>query len=454
MKFTRQLLRRAAAALALGLAGLTGVALAAKPAPTASASAESPALRALLDRQVGQDPAQEFHLSAALAALDGAKPAAALRRHLLHAYLRQAAQEPLLPVTSVREAIAAAATALPVESDPQALARWEIAVNRSFALTWRAQAVALPPELEASRKNLREVGPGLWSDHQADGRTRGFIWRAVLRNRSALALPLGEFRLHPVGRPPYSMLFNCSLPRYAESTVPAAGQDTAYLCRAAASLGPEHPAYAQFVRQFTGQAPVEWRIEPRDLIGSASAEALVGRLEKLARERTDALLATTADCPSGGDCAPAKAAAGAEARASVPGDPRWSRIRSHLHIAGTALGMLLAYAFLVRLIGRGGASVVAVVLGWIGSASWMMAGRNGEVFTIGSYAGTPGALVMPLLLIGIAAIGPLVAVAVIATVHELVFGDRERVLRDLHLAFVRSIAEGLVEVLLGRRRRR
>ncbi len=444
--------RRSACALALAWVGLV---TAAKPPPAPPGVVESPALRALLERPVGQDPAQEFHLSAALATLDGAKPAAALRRHLLHAYLRQAALEPLLPVSSVREAIAAAASSLPVESDPQALARWEAAVNRSFAPAWPPEAVALPPELEASRKDLREIGPGLWSDHQADGRTRGYIWRAVLRNRSALALPLGEFRLHPVGRQPYSTIFNCTLPRYAESTVPAAGQDTAYLCRSAASLGPEHPAFAQFVRQFTGQAPVEWRIEPRDLIGSTSTEAMVGRLEKLARTKTDTLLAQHADCRSRGDCPPTLAAAGADGRSGLLANPRWSRIRSQLHVAGTALGMLLAYASLVRLIGRGGAAAVSVVLGWIGAASILLRDWDGQLFfTSGSYLGSPGAFFGPIFLIGFTIMIPIVVVSLISVVHELAFGDRAGTLREMGRVVIKSLAEGLTDVLLGRRRRR
>lgn len=355
----------------------------------------------------------------------------------------------------MRAAIPAAAALLPLERDPQAVERWQAVVNRSFSVVWPQTAVALPPELEASQKSLREIGPGLWSDHLADGTVRGYVWQATLHNGSALALPLAEFRLLPPARNPASIVFNCALPRYAESMLAAAGEDTRYLCRASTTVGPAHPAYAQLLRQFTGQAPVDLRIEPRDLLTSASAEALLGRLEKLARPMTDALLAQHADCRSRGDCAPAPALAATKSPLAVLDDPRWTRIWTNLHIAGTALGMLLAYAFGVRLIGRGGASVVAVVLGWISAAQWVMNLANGQpLFTRGTDAGAMAALVAPVYVIGVAAIAPVLAVSAISFVYELVFGDRAATLRDMGRAFIKAMAEGLVDVLLGRRRRR
>ena len=371
------------------------------------------------DDALGPDPAA-WRYSAALEALAASGQADALRRVLLRRHVAQALGDAATLTQTVRQALAEGEGLPPPDRDADLRGRWIELVNRHLQAAATPAGLPLPPELEADAARLREAAPGLWSLHAADGTLRSRIWWLLLHNRATVPLALAEFRVRaPAG--PEATVWDCALPRYAETNLVAPGRATAYLCRGSAATGTPR-GWTDLAGQVRAGRPPPLRLEPVDLSDANAVQRLYGRLEGPLKAEAEAL-ARRLPGPS------ASAAAAAQTRAAggagVPGDSRSWAERARL--AGLAMVGMALYALLVAALGRRTAITVNVLLL---TALALAAAFNGLpaswslLPTVDLRA--PAGLLRPLLM---ALAAPVLATAALAVVYELLFGPNIGLLR-------------------------
>ncbi|MFT3819216.1 MAG: hypothetical protein QM750_16500 [Rubrivivax sp.] len=326
-----------------------------KPVPAAPASPPPPPSRRVdapwFDQPLGADP-QAWRYSAALELLSAADQAEVLRRVLLRRHLLQLAGTPAAAAQTVRQALAEGASQPPAPADGALRSRWAELVNQYLRAAPPPGALAVPPELEADQARLRETAPGLWSLLAPDGSLRGRVWWLPLRNGAPQALALADFRVRaPAGG---GMVFDCSLPRYAEMALAAPGQDTAYLCRSGAGAGSAE-AWDELARLLRRAAAVPLQLEPAELSDASATHRMALRLE--APQHAAALeLAAAADAAQA--AASTAAAHTAASRPAATAAPRGAL--APLRFVGVALLALAAHALLQALAGRR----AALLLSW------------------------------------------------------------------------------------------
>jgi hypothetical protein len=350
-----------------------------------------------------------------------------LRRHLL-----QWAGTPAGAQT-VRQALAEGASQPPAAADGALRSRWAELVNQHLRATLPQAALPVPPELEADQSRLREAAPGLWSLLAPDGSLRGRVWWLLLRNGAPQALALADFRVRVPAGSSAGLVFDCSLPRYAEMALAAPGQDTAYLCRSGIGGGSTE-AWDELVRLLRRAASVPLQLEPAELSDDAAAHRMALRLE--APQHAAALeLAAAADVAAQAAAqaaASVAASAGAAAARSAATAPRSAL--GPLRLTGIALLALAVHALLQALTGRRAALLL--------SAGALMA-----LSLLAVFKGLPGlwpapAGVPPLPRVLAALVLPLFAAALLAAVFEL--------LRALGRGVLLPLFQNLSDRLSGR----
>jgi len=299
-------------------------------------------------------------------------------------------------------------------------------------------ALPLPPELEADQARLREAAPGLWSLLAPGGSLRGRVWWLLLRNGAPQPLALADFRVRVAAvAGSAGMVFDCSLPRYAEMALAAPGQERAYLCRSGAGSGSAE-AWDDLARLLRRAASVPLQLEPAELSDAAAAQRMALRLE--APQHAAALaLAAAADAAqaavqvaASAASAASAAASSAAARAAAAAAPR--PVPGALRITGIALLALAVHALLQALAGRRAALLLS-------------AGALAALSLLAVFKGLPGlwpapAGVPPLPRVLAALVLPLFAAVLLAAVFEL--------LRALGRGVLAPMFRGFSERLSGR----
>jgi hypothetical protein len=317
----------------------------------------------------------------------------------------------------------------------------------------------IPPELEADAKRLREAAPGLWSLHAPDGTLRGRVWWLLLRHQAQLALPLAEFRVRaPAGST--AMVFDCTLPRYAEMALAQPGRDTAYLCRANAGSGTPS-AWDDLARRLRSAATLALQIEPVDLSGPAPVQRVALRLEAPHKAATDALVAAAQAAanaaPSAGGARPAAVAPGARAASAGAGVPT-AAVRTwadRLRIGGIVVAAVVVFSLMASFAGIRAAMLTSGLLLTVLMLAAMFKGMPGLSVLSNLLprvdSATPGSALSPLRIA--AALGlPVVATLALAVCHELLFGERIGILRGLAGRLADLLADGVVDRIFGSRR--
>ncbi len=410
------------------------------PPPPPSRHVDAP----WFDQPLGAE-AQAWRYSAALELLGASEQAETLRRVLLRHHLQQLAGTPAAgaQTQTVRQALAEGASQPPAAADGALRSRWAELVNQHLRAVPPPSALPLPPELEADRARLREAAPGLWSLLAPDGSLRGRVWWLLLRNDAQQALALADFRVRvrvPAAGSGAGLVFDCSLPRYAEMALAAPGQDTAYLCRSGIGGGSSNSsngleAWDELARLLRRAGSVPLQLEPADLSDDAAAHRMALRLE--APQQAAALsLAAAADAAAAQTAAHAATSAAASANAAAAGStaaaPRPAL--GPLRIAGIALLALVVHALLQALTGRRAALLL--------STGALMA-----LSLLAVFKGLPGlwpapAGVPPLPRVLAALVLPLFAAVLLAAVFEL--------LRALGRGVLLPLFQNLSDRLSGR----
>ena len=247
------------------------------------------------------------------------------------------------------------------------------------------------------------------------------------------------------------MVFDCTLPRYAEMALAQPGQDTAYLCRANAGSGTP-AAWDDLARRLRSSATLPLQIEPIDLSGSTAVQRVAMRLEAPYKAATDALVAAAnASTRNAG----AQAQAGARAAsAAVPS----AAVRSwadRLRLGGVVLVAVVLFSLMASMAGIRAAMLISLLLlTGLTLASLFKALPGLSVLTQllpRIDPATPGAALSPLRIA--AALGlPLLATLALALCHELLFGERIGILRGLAGRLADLLADGVVDRIFGSRR--
>ncbi len=400
------------------------------------------------EQPLGPEPAA-WRFSAALDAAGASGQADALRHLLLRRHLAQLMGAAPDTTTTVRQAMAEGQSLRAPDADLELRGRWTEVMNKHLRATLPTAAPPVPPELEADTARLREAASGLWALHAADGSLRGRVWWLLLRNQAALPLALAEFRLRaPAG--PINMVFDCSLPRYAEATLALPGRDTAYLCRANASAGWAQ-AFAELARLLRSAAVLPLQIEPIDLAGATPVQRVFARLEAPHKAAAE-VLAAQAQIVAGST--PPERLAGNHASGPVraappPATPVRSGVRSWTIGLAVAAAMGL-YALLFSLAGLRSALLISwgLMLALALAAAFKgLPGGWSVLPQVDSRAA--GGAWLPLLA---AVLVPATATLALAVSHELLFGQRIGLLRVLGRTLAGGLVDNLVERLFGSRR--
>ena len=372
------------------------------------------------DDALGPDPVA-WRYSAALEALAASGQADALRRVLLRRHVAQALGDAATPTQTVRQALAEGEGLPPPDRDADLRGRWIELVNRHLQAAATPAGLPLPPELEADAARLREAAPGLWSLHAADGTLRSRIWWLLLHNRATVPLALAEFRVRvPAG--PEATVWDCVLPRYAETNLVAPGRATAYLCRGSAVTGTPR-GWTDLAGQVRAGRPPPLRLEPVDLSDATAVQRLYSRLEGPLKAEAEALARRLPGAPTSS----AATASGLPAAlpASASGDGRRWVERARL-VALAMAGMAL-YALLVAALGRRTAITVNVLLLTALALAAVFKGLPASWALLPTVdLRAPGGLLRPLLM---ALAAPVLATAALAVVYELLFGPNIGLLR-------------------------
>ncbi|MCA0244912.1 MAG: hypothetical protein LCI02_29265 [Proteobacteria bacterium] len=421
----------AATAPASAPASASASAPAPAPASTSPAPAPPPPSRQVdapwFDQPLGADPAA-WRYSAALELLGATDQAEALRRVLLRRHLLQLAGTPAAPAApTVRQALAEGAALPPSAADGALRSRWAELVNQHLRAVPPPAALPVPPELEADQARLREAAPGLWTLLAPDGSLRGRVWWLLLHNRAPQALALADFRVRTAAGTGLGMMFDCSLPRYAEMALAAPGQDRAYLCRSGAGGG-NAAAWDDLARLLRRATGVPLQIEPAELADARAAQGMALRLEAPQHDAALTLAAAAEAAQAAARAASTAAATAASAAAAAhaaAGLPRATL--GPLRLAGVALLALALYALLHALAGRRAALL-------LGTAALMV------VSLLAVFKGLPGlwpapAGLPPLPRVLAALVLPLFAAALLAAVFELLRAFGRGVLAPMFRGF-------------------
>lgn len=421
-------------------------------APSAAAASAVPApppppkrVQALwLDDRLGPDP-EAWRYSAALDLLGAAVQAEPLRRVLLQRQLAQLRGETPDTTLTVRQAIGRGQQLYAPEADPPTRVRWAEAMTQHLrAVLPGQQRVPVPPELEVDAQRMQEAAPGLWSLYGPDKGLRARIWVLTLANGSRQPLALADFRALP---PAISgqLVFDCSLPRYAESAVVLPGQAQAYLCRANAGAGTPQ-AFDDLARALRSQLTLAVRLEPADLAETASVLRVYSRLEALQRGAAEPLVAQADEqaaraavpgaVPLRAATAPAPAAA---ARGEV----------SRLRWVVVGLVALVAFSVLAGLAGRRAAVAISWVLLTVAVAAIAFGGLSSAWNPL-AQAGQ-ARLPMAQAVLAVLLIPGLVTLA-LTVLHEVLFGERIGLLRGMADWLADAVVDPLVDRLFSGRR--
>jgi len=162
---------------------VAGVASATKPV-----AKQASFTKALLESQVGTNPAQAYFLVGLLIATGAHDDDVdALRRELLHAYVDQLTGQASMPGGNVAAAMARGRDRSDV-LDTQFVSRWQASYNKGLEIHWLDGDVTTPYFASVYR-GMRPVAQGIWAEESSTGKTH-FKLGFRLLNKTSLPMPI------------------------------------------------------------------------------------------------------------------------------------------------------------------------------------------------------------------------------------------------------------------------